>query len=291
MAKRTGIMLAHPLTEARLRKLPQMLYCQPKVDGFRCRAKWSSFKGWILYSSSARIITSVPHINNFMNDFLRKPNDVLGESLEHIDGELIVPGWSFQQVSSVVSKTVGLHPHYQQVELNVFDAVSKFPQSMRFTELENLFDSIRNVTCKPITRLLTEIIENDSDVITYKMSEYIEQGYEGIILRNPRGRYQTKKCNDLIKYKPRHEGTYRIVGVKEEISKDGEPKDTLGALWCITEEGVKFRVGSGPVLTKQNRKALWGQRVKLPLHRAVVKYQEKTDKGSIRFPVLVEIKE
>ena len=123
------------------------------------------------------------------------------------------------------------------------------------------------------------------------VNHFIGLGYEGIMLRNSDGSYKRKRSPDLLKWKPQGEDDYKIVGYTEEVSIEGEPKDSLGALTCIgdEEDGEPFNVGTGPCLTRDARISLWRDKEQLIGKRAVVKYQHLTKYGVPRFPVLLDI--
>ena len=120
---------------------------------------------------------------------------------------------------------------------------------------------------------------------------FIEQGYEGIILRHKDGLYERKKSVMMMKLKPTKKDEYKIIGYKEEISKDGIAKNALGALVCVDKDNHSFRVGTGRLLTRHNREELWRRKDELLGEVLVVKYQHLTDNKKIPYsPVALEIK-
>ena len=123
-----NIMKCVPFEEKRLAKWQPPYIIQPKYDGFRCRAVPTE-TGTLLLSSEENIFFSVPHINE-MFDSLK-----LGTEL---DGELYAHGMSFNQLSSILSRTVNLHPDYKEVEFHCFDIINNEEQGSRLLHLENL---------------------------------------------------------------------------------------------------------------------------------------------------------
>jgi hypothetical protein len=63
-----------------------------------------------------------------------------------------------------------------------------------------------------------------------------------------------------MKFKPRKEDLYEIVGTQQEVAINGVPKDSLGALLCRGNDATIFGVGSGSLLTKANRENSWRDR-------------------------------
>ena len=120
MAKRQGIMLCYPYEEKRLRKWKPPFYIQPKLDGVRCRAELKT-TGVELHSSTNQIITSVPHINKALDDM---KHELWHHGIFELDGELYIHGWNFNQINSLVSRTVNRREDYEQMEYHVFDHIS-----------------------------------------------------------------------------------------------------------------------------------------------------------------------
>ena len=92
----------------------------------------------------------------------------------------------------------------------------------------------------------------------------------------------------MMKFKPKKEDSYEIIGFKEELDKFGSPKGRLGALICKGTDGTEFSVGSG--LTEDNRIAYWKDREALPGRSCRVQYQHITPGRRVpRFPVFIEV--
>ena len=93
----------------------------------------------------------------------------------------------------------------------------------------------------------------------------------------------------MMKFKPKREDIYEIVGFEEETSQYKEPKARLGALICRAQEGEEtFHVGTG--YSADQRASLWPLRTSLPGKRVRVRYQHLTSaRGVPRSAVFVEI--
>jgi ATP-dependent DNA ligase len=120
--------------------------------------------------------------------------------------------------------------------------------------------------------------------------EFAKSGYEGFVVRDALAPYVRKRSTQMMKFKPRKEDLYEIVGTVEEVSIQGISKDSLGALICRGDDGTLFNVGSGSLLTREARQTYWKSRDTLIGKYARVKYQHLTHaRGVPRFPVVVEI--
>jgi len=269
MAKgRRDIMLARKVTDSLVAKMGREFIVQPKIEGVRCRAVFHK-TGVTLFSSQGNEFVTVPHI---VNDLLELDRG----HIQELDGELYVHGWPFQDIISVVKRKV-MHPDFFRIEYHIFDYVSHEPQIDRLTYLQKKL--------KPTGAL--KRVDSTTCTLAELQSYYeifLNQGYEGIVLRAPFAPYERKRTSNLLKLKPKKRGWFPIIGYAEEISIHGEPKGTLGALICEAD-GESFRVGSGPLFTKNSRVILWEVRDELIGKTARVKYQGLTLRGVPYFPV------
>lgn len=275
MSNRKGIMLCYPFEERRLEKWPAAIV-QPKLDGDRCRAIFDGSGNVTLLSSEENEITSVPHIN--------KALERLGLRHAELDGELYTHGMLHQDIRSIVGRTQNLSAHYGEIQYHVFDCVDQDFQLGRLQRVKNL---LREAGPEIVT-VASFVAHGVADVMRY-LDEFATAGYEGIIVRHPFGQYTRKRSTQIMKFKPRKSDFYTIIGSSQEVSIEGVPKESLGALICRDDMGTSFSVGSGPALTREARITLWAERDALPGKLAHVKYQHLTKDGVPRFPVLVEI--
>jgi len=280
---RSGIMLCYPFEESRLAKWKPPYIIQPKLDGDRCRVCIDSDGLVTLLSSEQNEITSVPHINSALS----------GMHLRNVelDGELYIHGAPHEDIHSIVSRTENLHPDYKLMEIHLFDIVDfSKTQLQRVTDLIHLIPhSIGCHNFSPIQLVRNRLVE-DIDSIMQAQETFAHDGYEGFVIREADASYVRKRSTSMMKFKPRKEDIYEIVGSQEEVSKDGIPKMALGALICRGDDGTLFNVGSGSLLTRENREVYWKSRDTLIGKYARVKYQHMTSaRGVPRFPVLVDI--
>lgn len=271
-----GIMKAYPWEEKRLAKWEPPYICQPKYDGDRCWGeKVSNEGGWLLIQSGGNPVFSVPHINESLG---RSP---LPMNLK-LDGELynhnICLEGGHELVHSIASRTTNLHPRYKELELHLFDIKdSTQPQIKRLMRLEKIKDlNIPHVKVSPF------YICESLDGIKRVYDDLIKKGYEGIIVRHLHADYREKRSIMLMKFKPKRKDEYRIVGVNEEYTMDGQPKGRLGSLIMSSQTGDTFCVSAG--LNDEQREHLWKVRGLLPGTMATVHFQHltmyKTPKGT-----------
>jgi len=271
---RKGIQLAYPLEEKRLLKWQPPYIVQPKYDGDRARALRLPNGNFCLLSSEENLIFGVPHILKTLNSLS------LPQHLE-LDGELYHHQMPHATINGIISRTKELHPDFEKISYCIFDLISDEPQAKRLLRLGDLFKNPSH----PLQLAPFHLCYSLDDVLrTY--DDFLEQGYEGIIVRHYAAPYVRKRSTQMLKFKPKREDCYPIVGYKEEISIDGTPKNRLGALICKTDS-CEFSVGSG--LTDDQRHYLWSIRDSLPGMYARVQYQHTLPSGSPRFPVFISV--
>ena len=259
-----NIMKAYPFTEERLAKWTPPYIVQPKYDGVRCRAipiVGAHGEGCLLLSSEENIIYSVPHLNEIIGGLGLK-----GE----LDGELYCHGMSFEEIISITSRTVNLHPDYKKIQFHCFDIVNDQPQMKRSLIIENLRGLNPHIVVAPFW------LCSDLDDVKSTYDGIIKLGYEGIIVRHNLAPYEIKRSLWVMKFKPKKHDIYQITGWKEEVSINGTPKGRIGSLIMSSQFGDEFAVSAG--LDDNEKARLWLIRDHLAGRNAMVHYQHLTDK-------------
>jgi len=143
--------------------------------------------------------------------------------------------------------------------------------------------SLKNVIKLVPYKLLPEERSNTNEV--YEVAkQYIEQGYEGIVLKIIDSPYKPKRTRDWLKVKSVVDIDADII---DFIKGTGKYSNSLGALVLKPRQGqpVKeiFKVGTG--FTDAQRQFIWDHREKLKGLPVTVMVQGVTDKGKARLPV------
>lgn len=268
-----GIMKAYPFEEKRLAKWEPPYIVQPKYDGVRCRAVPLDNGDFLLLSSEENPIFSVPHIN-----------EALERSVPQweLDGELYQHEFSFEEIVSITSRTVNLHPDFRAISFHIFDVVRENQRQASRIAAINSLKLETSLTIAPYW------ICESLDEIMRAYDQILESGYEGIIVRHFFAPYERKRSTNVMKFKPKKEDTYVIEDYQEEYSIEGQPKGSLGALVCRSGDGDTFKVGTG--FSTEDRQTMWRDREALRGKVARVQYQHLTSGKKVpRFPVFVEV--
>jgi len=264
-------MLAHDFSKHE-HKLLYPSYIQPKLDGYR-----------MIYNKDSKKVTT-----RTGKEFSILYDTDLYKELLHcnvsLDGELYVhdPTFKFENYG-VLRKQKKLTPAetnlLNRIEYHVYDIPdSILPFSERFIQLSKMFSKEHFNKIKFVE---TKVCVNKIDAIKYN-EEFLQQNYEGSMLRNRDGKYKQKfRSYDLLKLKTFHDHEFEIVNFTNEKDTSGVGEDLV--VWiCKTQNGDLFNVR--PQGTQEERRNLFKQAKNYIGKYLWVKYFELTDKGVPRFP-------
>jgi ATP-dependent DNA ligase len=250
-------------------------YAQRKLDGVRCVA--ISGKG--LYSRNGKAMSA--HLTAIRAEIDSLPAGTI------LDGELYADKehLSFQEIVGLAKKgtlKAGDAEKIGRMYLCVYDTIRDGTNKDRKKWLDALFASR---AFKHLRLLPTAICNSEADA-KYLHSEYVAEGYEGLILRNVKGLYKlAHRSKDLQKYKEFLDEEFAIVGFKEG---DGVEKGCV--IWtCATAEGAQF--DCRPRGTREERAALYRRGADFVGKSLTVRFQEWSDDKIPRFPVGITIRD
>jgi len=193
-----------------------------------------------------------------------------------LDGELWLGRGQFDETSSIVRSS--MDKGWNRIRFMMFD----IPEARAglFEERQAILHELvktrkfHNAIVVPQSRCLSKPYFDKA------LDLAIAAGAEGLMLRKPKSLYIGKRSATLLKAKRMHDAEAVVVG-----HQPGEGKFTsmMGALECLTDRGVAFRVGTG--FTD-------AQRTNPPPIKSVItfRYQELSKDGVPRFPAFVRIK-
>jgi ATP-dependent DNA ligase len=268
---------------------------QPKFDGVRYlaylqKAKSPTYKDVILYSRSQK---EYPY--NPPNNILRKallPGLVkyydhdANESIQ-TDGEFYVHGRSLQQTSSDArSSTKEISASEEAaVEYHIYDIFYPSYTNEPFTERTKIRKALVDVIdSKHIIFVKSKIAKNEDELDKLYL-EYLEQKYEGIMIRGPKSPYlksavksSALRSKYLLKYKPVYDDEFEVVGYTQ-----GDNGKEVGAVsWICAAGDETFKVT--PNMPYTERYKIYKECVKhfdtkYKNRLMTVEYRSKSDSG------------
>ena len=150
-----------------------------------------------------------------------------------------------------------------------------------------IFDKIGNIGVIPQTEVDLDSYVGELQFMEYN-KEAIENGYEGIMIKDVDGVYECKRLVKWLKMKPFIEVSLVVIGLEEGTGKN---EGRLGALICEGEDdGKRIRVNVGSGFTDEQRKDYWedqevmiDQIVEIRADAATLN-QDSDNVYSLRFP-------
>lgn len=244
----------------------------PKLDGVRCLAIRHEDRVE-LKSRGGKEYSVPPHIQEQLITIMR-----VGDIW---DGELYIHGKYLEEVVSAVKKWNDNTP---DIEYIIFDMVKNEAYEDRLIGMQAL--RRYTLSCMEVPHIdVIEFCELQDDAhMKQKHKEYVSRGYEGIMLRNFEGMYESgKRSADLQKYKEFSDAEFQIVDVIAD--KDG------GAIFVVQNLFApnQFNVVGG---SHDQRKQWLTEKESLLGKWITIKYQTLYKDTKIpQFPTLVSFRE
>lgn len=238
-----------------------------KLDGVRCLAICS--EECVILKSRGGKLYDVKHIQDQLKLSMR-----VGEIW---DGELYIHGKYLEEIVSAVKKPNAISADLWFV---VFDVVNEQPFDKRLRDIVAIHGRTLNQQVDAIT--YTEVGSEEEMKAAHK--NCVARGYEGIMLRNNSGVYESgKRSADLQKFKTFFDSEFKIVDVVPD--KDG------GAIFVVenTFADNQFNVVGG---SHEQRKQWLADKASLIGKHITVKYQTTYKDTKIpQFPTFVTFRD
>jgi len=257
------VMLAKPFEEKRV-SFPT--YISPKLDGVRA----FYYKGEF-YTRNRKQLKGLSHLKEVLAEHERR----LDQSL-WLDGELIVPGMTFQ-------KSSGLIRNYHEVpeaHYHVFDIPSE--ATTPFNKRVQLLHLMLGYFKLPQINVVPHDLVTSLDSIYDAYTEERRKGGEGLMVKSYGHYYKDKRSYDWMKIKAVETVDVICTGFFEG---QGRLVNTLGGIF-VEFEGVEVRVGGG--FSDIDRDEIWHNKSKYIGRVCEVAYQEITPDGSLRHPRFID---
>ena len=275
-------MLAHPY-EKRKHNIKWPAIIQPKIDGVRCTCTLKDSK-LVMFTRKGKQFTAMPHLATELILYLTRLSQ--DRSNIYLDGELYSDTLTFQELAGAVRRENNDEEYLKQIHYRVFDCFDTddvdWPFNERWNHIINDYGQYPKQYIRPVP---TEIAENETFMYA-KHDQYIQEGYEGIMIRNMYAKYTLRyRSPDLQKYKKFVDDEFKIINFKE-----GEGSEVGCVIWqCETSDNQSFWVR--PSGTRETRQDLYNNGKDYIGSNLTVRYQELTDEGIPRFPVGITIRD
>lgn len=263
--KNTFPMLAQDFKKQKAIKYP--VFVQPKLDGYR-----------MVYDGiSDKMLTRTGKEYDILK------NTKLHEELKGfkciLDGELYVHDKDFLFEAYGVLRKKKLKKDedkiLDKIYYNVYDIMIPGPFSERIATLESLIKDTKYI------KLVKTFKCEERKCIDKFHTEFLEDGYEGSMVRSYLGEYTNNRSKDLLKYKDFDDAEFKVVGFERETDTKGDGATPV--VWvCETKDGKTFNVPSKG--TREERTKLYKDGKKYIEKMLTVQFFGYTKDGIPRFP-------
>lgn len=292
LIKEYPVMLCSGYDEKLVNKITFPAYVQLKEDGMRFNAIVVDGK----CEFKSRNGKTIDLLGNLEDEFVKMANgcDCVfdGELLVKIDGKVADrqtgngilnkanKGTISEAEAALVCATV-----WDYIPYVLFtDGYAPTPYETRFEKLSMAIEGASDRI-----ELVPHIVVESLDAAKVIFEQFLAEGKEGIILKDPKGEWEDKRSKGQIKFKGELECDLKITAMEEGT---GKYSGQLGALICASSDnGIQVRVGSG--LTDEQRKNLYTSELigKIVAVKYNARIKNKLGEESLFLPIFIEVRE
>ena len=193
------------------------------------------------------------------------------------EGELWAGLGQFEQAASVIQQKQAPDNEWHTRRFMVFDAPAA---NKPFTERIAFYQSVVKQIGKPWVHAVAQNQIPSHAELTTLLQKTVQAGSEGLVLHRASSIYQSGRTDDVLKVKLHQDAEAKVVGYE---AGQGKHAQRTGALWVETEQGLRFKLGTGLSDAQREQPPAVGQWV-------TYRYRGLTDKGVPRFASLVRIR-
>ncbi len=273
--------LANQYKPEKAKKYGRIFYSSIKMDGLRCLCYGDKF-----HTRNNKAIEGFEFI-------IEEANQIINHfDLDFLDGELFSFDLPFSEIQGAVMRNKNIDENQKRmISYNVFAAVNesilKLPTSSMVALLSRIKDYIKANNLSHINIVEQTEIQNDPEIIKQKCIEYVEKGFEGVMLRSVDKSYDFKRSDALLKFKMFKEDDFIVT---ELLEGEGDLVGSLGKMVVKSKDGkITSKVGTG--FKDHERMYFWKHPKEIIGKLVEIKFQEITEDRSLRFPVFCKVKE
>lgn len=281
--ERISPMLAHKWEDYKDKLSDKKLACQPKLDGIRCIATQNG-----LFTRNGKPIVAAPHIWEEVWQLFIGLEDI---GLK-FDGELYNHELKedFNTITSIVRKQKlsqeDLNKSKQLLQYHIYDIdVSDRDFVSRMIALKSLIELKDYKYLKVVPTYFYDRESFDLYDLDIMYSEYLEKGYEGQMIRLVESNYENSRSKNLLKRKEFMDEEFEILDIEEGV---GNRSGMMGRIKFKMKNGKQF--DSNARGTYEYFKELLVNKENYIGKMATVRFQNYTPDGSVRFPVMIDIR-
>ena len=281
-------MLAHDSAKHE-KKVTGKKLLEPKLDGVRCITVVDYQQKTVTqYTRNGKVLENFKHITDALEGYMEE----IGRSYV-LDGEVVSN--SFQDLMKQVHRKDNVHA--EDAKLCLFDIVplvefkagesvqGQRRRSNMLKTFEKIFSDTGCIEIIPQTEVDLDTMVGQVEYKDYN-KKMVEEGYEGIMIKDVDSPYECKRSTAWLKMKPFIEVSLEVKDIEEGT---GRNEGRLGAFICEgVDDGKNIKVNVGSGFSDDNRDEFWNGRDTIPGQivevRADAITQNQDGTYSLRFP-------
>lgn len=193
------------------------------------------------------------------------------------EGELWAGPGQFEHTASVIQQKQASDSAWRTIRLMVFDA---YTPAQTFTQRIERYERLVKQIGKPWVHAVAQHQVTSHVALKSLLNKTVEAGGEGLVLHLGSSLYQSGRHTGVLKVKSHEDAEARVIG--HELGQ-GKHAHRLGALWVQTQQGLRFKLGTGFTDSQRENPPAVGQWV-------TYSYRGLTDNGIPRFASFVRIR-
>lgn len=253
----------------------ETVFVQPKLDGIRCIANREG-----LFTRQGKPIPGAPHVHQALIPFFETNPDVV------LDGELYADKFAddFNEIIRLVRKQSDDPERRAKsaefIQYHIYD-VASHPGTFR----ERMAWLTANLDSNGPLRMVDTGVARDAESLDTFNSFFVEQGYEGMMVRRD-APYEQKRSKSLLKRKTFLDEEFTVISVDEG---QGSRAGKAGFITYELGDGRTFK--SGIKGSHAYATQLLVDAAKYIGGTGTVRFFQRTPDGIPRFPVTVALYE
>lgn len=250
------------------------LYSEPKLDGIRCITTKNG-----MFSRTGETILSCPHIFESLKPFFDNDPDLI------LDGELYNHDFKddFNSLQSMIVRPKVNDEVFEKSKQYIQYWIYDIPSSKESYEIRN--NNLKNYKTDYI-QVIENVKLNDENHLNEVFEEYLDNGFEGQMIKVGGTLYENKRSKFLLKHKVFHDDEYPIVDI---IEGKGNRYGLVGKITLMNKNGTTFNSDING--TREYLREVLLNKEKYIGKDATVKYFNLTPDGVPRFAKIKAIHE
>ena len=250
---------------------------EPKLDGVRCIAILKE-DTCTLFTRNGKKIENFKAVEKQLLEIFGTDSDLA------LDGELVCGKNEFSQLMTTLYSLKPIEEVINNTTYNIFDAMSlaEFESGKSLRPLKTRKEFLSKFYTSNKIVFVPHFKVSSLEETNMLFKDFVENGYEGLMLKDLNSFYPFKRTNDWLKIKPNDDYTLIITEVLEGT---GKYTGCLGAVkgYYLEDETISVEVGSG--FSDSERENLWKNKEELIGRKIDIVADSITHKKSFRFPI------